>query len=127
MDSQPLKIPMGTPLADVITLLAEQSASGAVVVNVQGELKGFVSEKDCLKTLLVSSYHCDQHALVEDVMKHDVCTANADDSIIALAQQMAGNKPKIYPVIEAGKLVGVINRRAVLRALGKHVQSCGAW
>ena len=51
MDSQPLQIPMGTPLAAVIPLLAEHDTSGAVVVNGRGELEGFVSEQDCLKTL----------------------------------------------------------------------------
>ncbi|MDX1343663.1 MAG: CBS domain-containing protein [Reinekea sp.] len=38
-------------------------------------------------------------------------------SIIDLAQMMCGNKPKKYPVCENGKLVGVINRSHILKAL----------
>ena len=45
-------------------------------------------------------------------------------SIIELADMMKVGKPKVYPVIDNGKLVGIITRRDVLRAIGKNLANC---
>ncbi|CRZ96694.1 inosine monophosphate dehydrogenase-like protein [Vibrio cholerae] len=37
---------------------------------------------------------------------------------------MKVGKPKMYPVVSDGKLVGVITRRDVLRALSKTLTNC---
>lgn len=127
MNPQPVTVTKGSTLPDVIALLSSQHVSGAPVVDEQSNIVGFVSEQDCLKQLLLGSYHCDQPALVDDVMRSDVLTVNSRDSIIELAQQMGEHKPKIYPVVDNNKLVGVINRQHVLQGLIDNQQHCGAW
>ena len=49
-----------------------------------------------------------------------------DDSILDLARQMTGAKPKVYPVLEGGKVIGIINRRQVMRALNTQMKQCQA-
>ena len=39
---------------------------------------------------------------------------------------MTGAKPKIYPVREGDKVVGIINRRQVMQALNAQMKQCQA-
>ncbi len=127
MNSTPTKILAGTELGQVVTILADNQVSGAPVVSANNRVIGFVSEQDCLKQLLLGSYHCDQPALIEDVMRTDVASVKSGDSIIDLAELMNDRKPKIYPVLNNGQLAGVVTRRDVLRALEENQQLCAAW
>jgi CBS domain-containing protein len=127
MNLRPTKVVSGTTLGELIKILADNHISGAPVVNSNNEIIGFVSEQDCIKPLLLGSYHCDQPATVDDVMRRDVVSVTPDDSIIELAEKMGDHKPKNYPVTENGKLVGVLTRQHVLVGLEKNQQHCGAW
>ena len=49
-----------------------------------------------------------------------------DDNIVDLARQMAGARPKIYPVMEGGKVTGIISRRQVMQALNTQMKQCQA-
>ncbi|MGL5588717.1 MAG: CBS domain-containing protein, partial [Aeromonas veronii] len=41
-----------------------------------------------------------------------------------LARQMADAKPKIYPVLQQGKVIGIISRRQVMQALNQQMKVC---
>jgi CBS domain-containing protein len=60
-------------------------------------------------------------------MFNEPLTVAPDDSIIEMARQMIAHKPKIYPVVEEGKLIGLITRADVLRALREHGNSLKSW
>jgi CBS domain-containing protein len=125
MQLQPVKLTVDMPVATAVDKLLKSTHIGAPVVNNHGVLVGWVSEQDCLASLLESSYYCEQVAIVNDVMQQNVLTVKPEDSIIELAQQMLAPKPKVYPVIDGtGLLVGVISRRNVLKAMDKQQQSC---
>lgn len=118
MSHDSLKIPAATSVEEAATLLLKHKLPGAPAVNERGELVGFVSEHDLLQQLLDSSYHSSSKATVQDVMRTDVVTVSPNDSIIELAQTMAQiDKPKVYPVAENGKLIGIITRGQLLQAL----------
>lgn len=57
-------------------------------------------------------------------MHKEVLSVAPETSIIELAAMMKVGKPKMYPVVSDGKLVGVITRRDVLRALSKTLTNC---
>ncbi len=117
MDRQPAVIYCNTPLTKVVQVLISKGVTGAPVINAKKEVLGFISEKDCIKSLLNSSYHAEEATTVNDVMRKEAMTLKPDDSIIDLAHFMEDHTPKVYPVVEDGKLVGVISRAHVLRAL----------
>ena len=55
-------------------------------------------------------------------MRKEVLSVRADQTIFSLAEKMVGPQPKTYPVINENnnknnKVVGVISRRRVLKAL----------
>ena len=113
-------------LAEALDRLHQADSSGLPVLDDQKRLIGFLSEQDCIPSLLTGSYHCDSRTRVEDLMSRTPLFVSPDDSILDLARQMTGAKPKIYPVREGDKVVGIINRRQVMQALNAQMKQCQA-
>ncbi|EEZ00538.1 inosine monophosphate dehydrogenase-related protein [Vibrio sp. RC586] len=97
---------------------------GGPVIDAQRRVVGFLSEQDLLDKLVHASYHCQDTHIVSDCMHKEVLFVSPETSIIEMAAMMKVGKPKMYPVIAEGQLVGVITRRDVLRALSKTLNSC---
>ncbi|RBM37137.1 CBS domain-containing protein [Vibrio tarriae] len=97
---------------------------GGPVIDAKRHVIGFLSEQDLLDKLVHASYHCQDAHLVSDCMHKEVLSVAPETSIIELAAMMKVGKPKMYPVVSDGKLVGVITRRDVLRALSKTLTNC---
>lgn len=109
----------GTPLTKVVQALLENHISGLPVVDANRHLLGFVSEQDCIHALLVSNYHCEGDPIVDDVMFREPLSISADMAIVDLAQKLGSGKPKVYPVVEHEKLIGIVTRTAVLAELAR--------
>ncbi|WP_298438982.1 CBS domain-containing protein [uncultured Ferrimonas sp.] len=124
MTKHPVALTAQMSLDSAVETLLQANQTGAPVVNEQHGVIGFVSEQELLGVMLKSTYHCDLHDNVGDVMRTDVVTVSADDSVLTLAEQMLQLKPKIYPVVENGRLIGMINRSRVLHALNTHMKQC---
>lgn len=94
---------------------------GGPVLDEHRHVVGFLSEQDCLERMLEDTYQNESHYKVVDIMRTDVLAIDEEHSVLDLAQTMLTNKPKIYPVVDTNKrLVGVITRSDVLRALEQH-------
>lgn len=106
-----------TSVATLVAGLALHRLPGVPVVDEHDHLIGFISEQDVLGKMLDSAYHCGQPALVRELMRYEVLTVEPDKSIVDLAQEMLGHKPKIYPVVDKERLVGIVTRRDILGAL----------
>ncbi|MCG6659272.1 CBS domain-containing protein [Halomonas campisalis] len=104
-----------------VTTLAEGLAlhrlPGVPVVDSHDHLIGFISEQDVLGKLLESAYLNEEPPLVRELMRHEVLSVTPNKSITDLAQEMLGSKPKVYPVTEQERLVGIVTRRDVLTAI----------
>jgi len=107
----------GTPLTKVVKALLENHISGLPVVDASRRLLGFVSEQDCIHALLVSNYHCEGDPIVDDVMFREPVWISPGTAIVDLAQKLGAGKPKVYPVVDNGKLVGIVTRSAILEHL----------
>ena len=99
--------------------LAENNISGAPVLDAHGRLVGILSERDCLKVALHSGYHDVPYGLVRDYMSPDPETVTPEQSILTVAEKFIKGRFRRYPVVDNGRLVGVISRRDVLRAMKK--------
>ncbi|MBD2857569.1 CBS domain-containing protein [Spongiibacter sp. KMU-158] len=113
-------------IADVIDALSRHNVMGLPVVNEFGNIVGFISEQDCIHSMLVSSYHCEGSPSVKEVMRTEVVTVSPETSIVDLAESMNHNRPKQYPVVEDGELVGLVTRKAILKALWENRAHCDA-
>jgi len=113
----------GTPLTRVVKVLLQNHVSGLPVVDDHRKVIGFISEQDCIHALLVSSYHCEGDPLVDDVMFHEPVTISPEMAMVDLAQNLGAGKPKVYPVVDHGRLVGIVTRTAILAELAR--SGCG--
>ena len=118
----PLHVEMS--LSEAVDLILQSGLSGLPVVDDDHQVCGFVSEHDCIDYLISGSYHCDSRILVRDIMHKEPVCASPGENIIDQVQKMGGNKPKTWPVVRDGKLVGVISRRAIMRALNASMKTC---
>jgi CBS domain-containing protein len=101
-------------------VLIGSDISGAPVLDQHGRLVGMLTERDCLRVALHAGYHGEPGGLVRDFMTQDPVIVDPDDTIVDLAERFIGNKYRRYPVVDGGRLVGVISRRDVMRAMGHH-------
>lgn len=106
-----------TSITNLAQGLALHRLPGAPVVDTSDRLIGFISEQDVMGRVLDSIYHDDEAPLVRELMRQDVLTTTPNKSITDLAQEMLGAKPKVYPVVEQQRLVGIVTRRDILMAL----------
>lgn len=106
-----------TTIPEAVEKMLSAKLIGAPVVDTEHKILGYISEQDCLRYMISDSYYSDQRELVGDVMKTEVLFVEPEMAIIDLAQLMSTNKPKKYPVCDEGKLIGVINRSHVMKAL----------
>ncbi|AZM95457.1 CBS domain-containing protein [Vreelandella venusta] len=106
-----------TSITNLAQGLALHRLPGAPLVDESDRLIGFISEQDVMGRVLDSIYHDDEAPLVRELMRRDVLTTTPNKSITDLAQEMLGAKPKVYPVVEQQRLVGIVTRRDILMAL----------
>jgi len=112
-----------TNVLAAIRILLEKKISGAPVVNESGWVVGVLSEYDCLKPNLQSSYHNDVGTLVKDYMSKDVITIKSHQSLTEAAQLFIDKGLRRLPVVENKKLIGQISRRDILEAINRSLNS----
>jgi CBS domain-containing protein len=111
-----------TEIMSAVSLLVDLDVSGLLVTDAGGALVGILTERDCIDVALHSGYFDEAGGLVQNFMTADVDTIDPDVSMMDLAETFTRTPFRRFPVVEDGKLVGLISRRDVLRAL-----SSGAW
>ncbi|MEJ2443349.1 MAG: CBS domain-containing protein [Exilibacterium sp.] len=124
MDHNPHAIPVTTNIRDVVKSLLQAGVIGAPVIDENEKVVGFVSEQDCISEMLNNAFYCEEPAPVTAVMHTDVLTVTPETSIVEVAQTMTQNKPKNFPVVDNGKLVGLINRSLILKSLIEYDEDC---
>ena len=105
-----------------IHTLIEHKIAGAPVMDKDGKLVGILTEKDCLKVVVNSSYYSEYSGLVADFMSTEVEVMDAEDSIVTAAERFLNKRYHRYPVMDNNRLVGQISRADVIRALGDYWQ-----
>ncbi|EHH2476171.1 CBS domain-containing protein [Vibrio vulnificus] len=124
MTLQAVTFTVDMSLSAALNKVMKSVVMGGPVINEKEEVIGFLSEQDLLDKLVKASYHCQDSYTVGECMHSDVLSVSSDMSIIELADMMKVGKPKMYPVVDNKKLVGVITRRDVLKAIGQSLDDC---
>src|SRR5262245_28508027 len=87
---------------------------GAVPIVEGDQLVGIFSERD-LMTRVVVPRRDPERTLVADVMTRDVVTATLEEHVDFCVEKMRQVGCRHLPVISAGKLIGVLSMRDLLR------------
>ncbi len=124
-------------IQDAIRLMLGQRISGLPVVDAGGQVVGILTEGDLLRRAetgtewrhpawlnflrgparTAEDFVRSHGRTVADVMTHDVHTVAEDAPLDAVVELMEKRRLKRLPVVTDGKLVGVISRSDLLRAL----------
>lgn len=92
---------------ELLDRLAEHDV-GALVVSEDGEaMLGIVSERDVVRKL--RGMDDARHKSVRDIMTADVLTCSPEDSFATLMSTMTDNRVRHMPVLDDGRLVGVVS------------------
>jgi CBS domain-containing protein len=95
-------------LTDAVKLLAERRIGALIVTGPEDRVAGILSERDIVRTVAERG-----HAALEDnvgsVMTRKVTTCTEADTIASLMERMTEGKFRHLPVVEQGRLVGVIS------------------
>ncbi len=98
-------------VADTIEFLTENHIGGAPVVNGLGELVGMISEIELIDVVFDEAV---KNAPVSKFMTEDVQVVCPDEPLTRAAQLFALFSFRRLPVIERGKLIGIITRRDLM-------------
>jgi CBS-domain-containing membrane protein len=136
MTSAVVTIKRDADLHEAARLLSENKISGMPVVDDNNRVIGVISEADILILAGMKKEHTFKDILrnilgepvsakkrgnkVEDVMGFPPITSKADDDIGEVAKILDDRRIKRLPVVDdEGKLIGIISRADIVRAIGK--------
>lgn len=95
-------------LDEAAHLLSKHKIGALVVVSSDRRVKGILSERDVVKTVSREGASALQLAIA-DVMTREVVTCGTQDTIANLMNRMTSGRFRHLPVIEEGRLVGIVS------------------
>ena len=103
-----------TKVKDLAMILIKNQISGAPVADKNGNILGIVSEAD-----IVAKKGKDAKA----IMSKKVVSVRQDTSVEEIAQLMMTHAIKRVPVMDGGKIIGIVSRADIVSAIamGEHV------
>jgi CBS domain-containing protein len=142
MTRQVVTIDKDAPIGTAARLLLEHRISGLPVVDAAGNLEGIITEGDFLRRAetgtqrrrprwlefilgpgrLAQEYVHTHGRRVNDVMTRRVHTVTEDTPLEDVVRRMEKHRIKRFPVVQDGKLVGIVSRANLLRALAAVAQ-----
>ena len=137
MVSTVITVGVNASIGEVAAILLNNHISAAPVVDEKGELVGIVSEGDLMrrpeigttkrhswwlelisnKWASATKYIKSHSRKVADVMTRDLINAKPDTPLGDIAGLLERNQIKRVPIVERGKLVGIVSRANILQAL----------
>ncbi|RME15711.1 MAG: CBS domain-containing protein [Alphaproteobacteria bacterium] len=110
-----LMVPPGTSVADAAGVLSEKRV-GSLLVGTPGEMPaGILSERDIVRELGKRGEICLSDK-VDDIMTRDLVTCTPEDRALRVLSVMTEKRIRHMPVIDAGKLVGLVSIGDVVKA-----------
>ena len=85
--------------------------TGSLVITEDGQLAGIITERDLLRAVALGGDP--DKTTVDDAMTTEVFTVPPDMPLQDAAREMAARWIRHLPVVEAGKLLGVVSMRDV--------------
>jgi CBS domain-containing protein len=141
MTTNVITVSPDTPVQEVAKILSERSISGVPVVDVENRLIGIVSEGDLLHRVemgtdrrtgrrrswwldsvgsdeeLARAYVKSHGRTAKDVMTSEVTSVSETTELADIANLLETKRIKRVPVVRDGKLVGIVSRANLVRAL----------
>lgn len=117
MQTELISVTKETSIVDVVDILGKKKLTGLPVVDDEGNLVGIITEKDVLRIayqIISDTYDLSNCKTVGDLMITDIVTFDTEDNLADICQCFMNRPIRRVPVVENGKLVGVVSRRDII-------------
>jgi CBS domain-containing protein len=114
MTKQPTTVEPGAKLGEVATLMKQEDC-GSIPVVEGGRLVGIVTDRDIV-IRGVAAGKDPKNQRVSEVMSADPVAIGPDEDITTAEKVMADHQIRRLPVVEGGKLVGILVTAQIARA-----------
>jgi len=102
-------------LTAAIKLLAERRIGAVVILGADRRIIGILSERDIVRVLAEHGPSV-LNEPISQFMTRDVKTCSPDDTIESLMERMTTGKFRHMPVLEQGKLIGIVSIGDVVKS-----------
>lgn len=133
MTLSPTSVTSDTTVRKVIQLMLDKDISGVPVLDTNGSICGMITEGDLLRKnvfdiggrhspkrpdeTFFAEYVRSHGTTVADCMVSEVVCVSPDQQVGELVSLMRSRNIRRLPVVDAGRLVGIVSRRDVLKAI----------
>lgn len=114
-DSAVITVTPTTKVSEAAQTLAERRIGGLIVSRDGETVDGIISERDIVRSLAVRGVVCMTETVSEMMTRNPVCCSRQDTSDAVLTR-MTDGRFRHMPVVEAGKLVGIVTIGDVVKA-----------
>ena len=108
-------IALDATVADVVARLTSRGIGALIVSGSTGTVDGIISERDVVRVLATHGSAALARR-VGDEMSSPVTTCSPDDDMTSLMSLMTERRIRHLPVVEAGRLVGIISIGDVVKS-----------
>lgn len=112
MKTNVLAVATNADIYEAIRIMVANNVTGLPVIDNDRLLVGIVTEKDVL-TLLYNIE--DRPGRVADFMTPSVVAFEQDEDLVVVAGSLCTNHFRRVPILNQGKLVGIVSRKDVIR------------
>ena len=102
-------------------VLAERRIGAVVVIGTEDRVVGILSERDIVRAIAERGTGAMQEQVAQ-VMTRKVATCTLDESIHSIMERMTAGKFRHMPVVEQGRLVGVISIGDVVKCRVEEIE-----
>jgi len=99
---------------DAVKIMNQHRIGSLVVVKGTGEVLGIVTERDILNDVVAEGKDSSE-VRVEDIMSDEIVTIDPRRSLEEAADLMVEKEIKKLPVVQSGKLVGIITASDLIK------------
>jgi|SRR6267378_2654076 CBS domain-containing protein len=105
-------------IREALTLLGRHNIGALIVVDTAGAPVGILSERDIVREAAKNEAVFTRR--VVDLMTRDVITGQPHDDLTAVAHTMTEKRIRHLPVMDKGKLVGIVSIGDILKVQRDH-------
>jgi CBS domain-containing protein len=102
-------------------MMVKNKIGSVVVVEGSGEVVGIATERDIIEDIILLGKDPEE-AKVQDIMTKNLIAINSDATLEEAAEVMVNHKIKKLPVIDKGRLVGIVTATDLIAYENKLVE-----
>ena len=111
----PLTLPETATAMQAAREMTERKVGAVIVTSVDGRLSGIFTERDLMTRVVVTGKDLERTKLGE-VMTRDLYHVGPEEEVARVRVEIQRRHVRHLPIVQAGKLVGVLSLRDILRA-----------